>query len=210
MERPHVKHVIDCPKAHYPGHLVLASSSKRRQRLMEQAGYDFEVRTPRLGEDKLHPRDPRVLAESLAYAKARQVADESIGDFVIGADTIVVVDEEVIGKPADEADAREILSRLSGTTHEVITGLCVLNPQRGDRLIGADVTRIKMRKITPAELDEYLAGGEGLGKAGAYAIQQNGDRFIEEIEGSFSNVVGLPMCLLAGYLDVMKDLFDRK
>jgi len=199
----------DVVPARHKGHVILASSSERRRRLMEEAGYDFEVIVPDLGEDRLHRQDPRVLAESLAYAKARQVADGLERGIVIGADTVVSLDGEVIGKASDERAARAILRKLSGSTHEVITGLCVLNAQRGERLIGADTTRVTMRKLTAEDLEQYVRSGEGIGKAGAYAIQENGDRFIEKIDGSFTNVVGLPMKMLADFLDVMKNLVYR-
>ena len=199
----------DCVKAAYDGHLILASNSARRKELMEEAGYDFEVIVPTLGEDDLHTPDARILAESLAHAKARQVADHLERDVVIGADTIVAVHGEVLGKPADDDDARRILSKLSGTTHEVITGLCLLNARRGERLIGADVTHITIKKMSDAEMDDYISSGEGRDKAGAYAIQETGDRFVENIDGSFTNVVGLPMKMLADFIDVMKGLIYR-
>ena len=199
----------DVVKARVRGHLVLASTSGRRRALMAEAGYDFEAVAPGIAEDDLRPADPRTLAESLAYAKARAVADRLERGLVIGADTIVALDGGVLGKPADEADARRILGRLSGSTHEVITGLCVLNARRGERLIGADVTRITMKRLTGRELDDYVRSGEGLGKAGAYAIQETGDRFITRMDGSFTNVVGLPMPLLADFLDVMKKLIYK-
>jgi septum formation protein len=122
----------------------------------------------------------------------------------------VAIGGDVLGKPDNAEHAREILTRLSGSTHEVITGLCVLSARRGVRLIGPDVTRITMRALTPREIDDYVAGGEGLGKAGAYAIQENGDRFVARIDGSFSNVVGLPMPLLADFIDVMHQLVGRE
>ncbi len=200
----------DVVKARVRGHLILASTSERRRRLMEEAGYDFEVLSPGLAEDDLRARDPRVLAESLAYAKARAAAERLDRGLVVGADTIVALDGEVLGKPADEADARRILGRLSGSTHEVITGLCVLNARRGERLIGADVTRVTMKRLTAQELDDYVKSGEGFGKAGAYAIQENGDRFVERLDGSFTNVVGLPMPMLADFLDVMKRLVYKE
>ncbi len=200
----------DVVKARFRSHLILASTSERRRRLMEEAGYDFEVLSPGLAEDDLRARDPRVLAESLAYAKARAAAERLDRGLVVGADTIVALDGEVLGKPADEADARRILGRLSGSTHEVITGLCVLNARRGERLIGADVTRVTMKRLTAQELDDYVKSGEGFGKAGAYAIQENGDRFVERLDGSFTNVVGLPMPMLADFLDVMKRLVYKE
>ena len=201
----------DIVKARFRGHVVLASTSERRRRLMEEAGYDFEVEAPGFEEDALHPMDPSVLAEALAWAKARAVSERIGRGVVIGADTIVALDGDVIGKPEDPDDARRILGRLSGSTHEVITGLCVLNAgSRGERVIGADVTRVTMRRLTDEELDAYVAGGEGLGKAGAYAIQETGDRFITSMDGSFTNVVGLPMPMLARFLDAMRELVDKR
>ena len=199
----------DCVRATFTGHLILASNSERRRQLMREAGYDFEVIVPSIGEDHLHRQDPRILAESLAHAKARQVADKLEEGVVVGADTIVAIGNEILGKPADADDARRILKRLSGTTHEVITGLCLVDARRGERLFGAETTHITMRELTDTELDDYVHTGEGLDKAGAYAIQETGDRFIEKIEGSFTNVVGLPMKMLADFLDVMKDLIYR-
>jgi septum formation protein len=198
------------PKARYRGHIILASSSPRRRKLLEEAGYDFEVIVPTLGEDGLHTQDPKLLAESLAYAKARQVADRIEQDVVLGADTIVASGGEVIGKPADAADARAILRRLMGTTHQVITGICLINVRRGERLMTADVTHVTMRRMTDGELEAYIASGEGMGKAGAYAIQETGDRFVEKIDGSFTNVVGLPMEMLAELLGVMEKLTGRR
>ncbi len=200
----------DVVKARYRGHVILASTSERRRRLMEEAGYDFEVRAPGLAEDDLRAAGPRALAESLAYAKARAAAERLDRGLVVGADTIVALGGDVLGKPADEADARRILGRLSGSTHEVITGLCVLNARRGERLIGADVTRVTLKRLTAGELDDYVRSGEGLGKAGAYAIQENGDRFVARLDGSFTNVVGLPMPMLADFLDVMKRLVYKE
>ena len=194
------------PKARYEGQLVLASSSPRRQALMREAGYRFEVVTPEVPEDRLRIREVRALVESLAYAKARQVADRLETGIVIGADTVVVHQGEVIGKPSTPGEARMILKRLAGTTHEVVTGVCVVNARRGERLLGSDVTRVTMRDFAEEELDTYVRSGEGLGKAGAYAIQENADRFIERIEGSFTNVVGMPMELLAVLIDAMAEL----
>lgn len=200
----------DVAKARYRGRVILASTSERRRRLMAEAGYDFEAMSPGLAEDQLRARDPRVLAESLAYAKARVAADRLDRGLVIGADTVVALDGEILGKPVDEADARRILGRLSGSTHEVITGLCVLSARRGERLIGAGVTRVTLKRLTGKELDDYVASGEGLGKAGAYALQENGDKFVARLDGSFTNVVGLPMPMLADFLDVMKRLVYKE
>ena len=184
-------------------HLVLASASPRRRELLAQAGISFEVAAPFLpeleeGVDKL---PPRALAEALAYFKARTIWDRDRTRWVLGADTVVAAGGHVLGKPHDRDHAREVLSALSGTRHAVITGLALLNPT--DRLIASDTTFVTMRKLSNAQIEEYLDSGQWTGKAGAYGIQEIGDRFVETVEGSFSNVMGMPLELLQRMLDEM-------
>ena len=177
--------------------LVLASSSSRRQQLLAEAGYDFEVVDPPIAE----PTDlgpalmPAGRAEALAYFKARSVAEFMPQAHVLGADTVVAAagaSGELFGKPADSIEAARMLRRLSGTRHQVITGVALLGPG-GYRHISSDVTYVTMRPMSQQEIDAYVASGEWISKAGAYAIQESADRFVEKVEGSFSNVVGLPM-----------------
>ncbi len=177
--------------------LVLASSSPRRRQLLAEAGYDFEVVDPPIEE----PTDlgpalmPTGRAEALAYFKARSVADFMPHAYVLGADTVVAsagAQAELLGKPADSIEAARMLRRLSGTRHEVITGVALLGPG-GYRHISSDVTYVTIRPMTEGEIEAYVASGEWIDKAGAYAIQESADRFVEKVEGSFSNVVGLPM-----------------
>jgi len=177
--------------------LVLASSSPRRQQLLRAAGVVFDVIAPPLPEpeDVVQHLPPARQAEALAYFKARAVADLHGKRRVLGADTIVAADGEVLGKPADRRDAERMLRRLSGTRHAVITGVALLLPG-GRRWIGSATTYVTMRPMTDAEIDGYLASGEWAGKAGAYAIQETADRFVVGLEGSFSNVVGLPVELV--------------
>jgi septum formation protein len=179
------------------GRLILASASPRRRQLLEEAGWEFQVIVPTVAEPETrwHLLGPKGMAEALAYFKARSIWDANPSDWVLGADTIVARGEEVIGKAADEVEARTILGRLCGTRHAVITGLAILGPG-SVRLIASDTTFIRMRNASPAEIQAYLDSGEWRGKAGAYAIQETGDRFVESVEGSFTNVVGLPMELL--------------
>jgi len=186
--------------------LVLASSSPRRRTLMGQAGYQFDVIEPPLEEpcEAVEHVAPSQQAEALAYFKARAVADACPGRCVLGADTIVATGDHVLGKPADEAEAREMLKGVSGTRHAVITGVALLSDQ-SHRLISSDVTYVTMRPMTDGEIDAYIASGEWVGKAGAYAIQETADRFVDSIEGSFTNVVGLPMELVGR----MVTEFDR-
>ena len=181
--------------------LVLASSSPRRRQLLAEAGVDFTIDPPRLDEpsDRMKHLRPRQMAEALAYFKARDVADRHDGRLVLGADTVVAGPEGIVGKPADADDARRMLSRLSGSRHAVITGVALVGPA-ARRLIASDVTWVTMRPMSDQELDDYIASGEWEGKAGAYAIQETADRFVTALEGSFSNVVGLPIELVTRML----------
>ena len=184
--------------------LVLASSSPRRRELLAEAGYDFEVVDPPIAE----PADlgpalmPVGRAEALAYFKARSVAELMSQAYILGADTVVAAagaSGELLGKPADSTEAARMLRRLSGTRHRVITGVALLGPG-GYRHISSEVTHVTMRLMTEEEIESYVASGEWTGKAGAYAIQESADRFVEKVEGSFSNVVGLPMELVGRML----------
>jgi len=180
--------------------LVLASGSPRRQQLLRQAGYHFEVAPAPVPEPRIVPRQglhPAGCAEASAYFKAAAVARDYPGRIVLGADTIVVHDGVVLGKAHNESDARHMLTRHFAGINEVITGLALIDTTRGRRLITHDRTRLKLRAMSEDEIEAYLAGGAWRGKAGAYALQEGGDRFVEEIEGSESNVVGLPLETLA-------------
>jgi len=172
--------------------------------LLAEAGYDFDVVDPPIEEptDLGAELSPAERAEALAYFKARTVADGLDGGYVIGADTIVALpgeSAEVIGKPADRIEAERMLRSLSGTRHQVITGVALLGPG-GHRQIASAVTHVTMRPMTDAEISAYIESGEWIGKAGAYAIQETADRFVDKVEGSFSNVVGLPIEMVTGML----------
>jgi len=177
--------------------LVLASSSPRRRVLMTRAGYHFDVVEPPIDEPIAAVRllTPVQQAEALAYFKARAVSELCPSRRVLGADTVVAAGTRVLGKPADADHAREMLRGVSGTRHAVITGVALLD---GDlkRMIAAEVTYVTMRQMTEREIADYVASGEWIGKAGAYAIQETADRFVDAIEGSFTNIVGLPMELV--------------
>jgi len=184
--------------------LILASGSPRRAQLLADNGYQFEVVPPPLEEpDESSPRvPPEQLAEALSYYKARSVANtiRCSDAAILAADTVVAYQSRIFGKPGDAEAARAILSVLAGTTHQVITGVTVLQPASGLRLIGHEVTHVTMRPMSPDVLDQYIASGAWRGKAGAYGIQDHGDAYIERIQGSFTNVVGLPMSLVAKML----------
>lgn len=189
--------------------LVLASSSPRRKQLLREAGLSFEAADPPVAEP-VHlgmEVSPARRAEALAYFKARAVADRSEDALVLGADTVVSVDGQLLGKPADADDARRMLRMLSNTRQAVITGVALLGA--GRRCIASETTFVTMRQISDSELEDYIASGEWEGKAGAYAIQETADRFVTELEGSFSNVVGLPMELVEQLLRLTEREYVR-
>lgn len=180
------------------GRLILASASPRRRELLRSAGYDFDVVVAALPEPQqavaeLPPADQ---AKALAYFKARAVARNRPAAVVLAADTVVAMGDDVLGKPCGAAEARAMLGRLSGSRHAVITGVAVVGASR-PRLIASEMTYVTMRPMSPEEIEAYVASGEWRDKAGAYAIQETADRFILKLEGSFTNVVGLPMELTA-------------
>lgn len=174
--------------------LVLASSSPRRRQLLRQAGIPFRVVPPTVTEPQPTPDQipPRGQAEAMAYFKASDVRRRVRDAYVLGADTLVAVGRAVLGKPSGQAEARRMLQLLSRSRHEVITGVALLGT-RGRRWIASEVTYVTMRPISDEDIDNYIASDEWIGKAGAYAIQETADRFVELVEGSFSNVVGLPL-----------------
>jgi len=178
-----------------PFKLILASASPRRRQLLSDAGYEFKVAPPEIAEPDTPPEGvlPTVWAETLAYLKARSVAEGHPDAMVLGADTIVTHGDRIIGKPRDLDHARDILTRQFGGKNDVITGLALLLPGRIERIITYVRTTLTMRPMTGAELEDYLAGGAWRGKAGAYAWQEGGDKFVLSACGSESNVVGLPL-----------------
>ncbi len=163
---------------------------------MAESGRPFESLDLDVDEMVEEELPPEAYARCLAERKAMAGAATLSAGWVLGADTIVVVGGRILGKPASRDEARAMLGRLSGTRHEVITGVCLCDAGTGARIVEAGVTEIVMRPMDPAEVDAYVDSGESDGKAGAYAIQETGDRFVERIDGSYTNVVGLPMELL--------------
>jgi septum formation protein len=183
--------------------IVLASASPRRQELLRSAGIPFTVQAADINETPLAGEAPRDCAERLAREKALAVSGSRPREWVLGADTIVVVDEVVLGKPRDVSDAARMLRMLSGRKHEVITGVCLAGPvASGQPPIASQTetvsqtTMVTMCEISDAEIRDYIATGEPMDKAGAYAIQGIAARWIPRIEGEYSNVVGLPVALV--------------
>lgn len=175
--------------------LVLASGSPRRKELLEEAGLSFTVHSEPIDESRKDQERPDEMALRLARSKARVVARTlSEPSVVLGADTLVVVDGDILGKPKDEAEATNMLLRLSGRQHEVITGVAVTRaPEAEVWAVRAVRTRVLFRELNPEVVARYVATGEPLDKAGSYGIQGLGGQLVEQTEGSFTNVVGLPM-----------------
>jgi nucleoside triphosphate pyrophosphatase len=182
--------------------LILASGSPRRQELLTQAGYRFQVQPSTVDESRRPEEDAIRFATRLAREKAEEVfaRRSSSAVLVLGADTVVVCDGEVMGKPIDAADATRMLSRLSGRTHEVVTGVAAVWGV-GAAEAAAEVTQVTMRTLSPQEISDYVATGEPMDKAGAYAIQGYAGRWIPRISGCYFNVVGLPLALVASLLE---------
>jgi septum formation protein len=181
--------------------LVLASASPRRAELLRAAGFSFDV-APVALDERFHPGEEAGKAVArLAEAKAAAAAASCRDAVVLGADTTVVVRGIALGKPTDAEDAKRMLRLLTGRTHEVLTGICLIAGAR--RLVHVEPTRVRMIRFTDAEIDWYVASGEAADKAGAYAIQGRAARFIEGIEGSYSNVVGLP---ISSVYNLLKEL----
>lgn len=178
--------------------LILASTSPRRRKLLSEAGYSFTVIPPDLDESTLvvMPGGPRRHAEALALAKARTVARRFPDALVLGADTLVDADGEIIGKPADAEEAERITRRLFRKPHRVITGLALIRLRDRIEIVRSEVTTVYPRKLTERQIAEHVAGGSWRGKSGAYAIRETDDPFVDHVEGSLSNVMGLPLELL--------------
>ena len=214
---------------------ILASGSPQRRELLKQAGYAHEIVPPQVAEPPTAGfASAAAYTQHAAWLKAAEVAERlkvcgpaattvdatvddqsrggaaggepASGKLILSADTVVAIGDEIVGKAVDRADARRILRRLSGTRHEVVTSLCLWKLPH-DFWIGAtERTRLRMRRLTGDEIETYLDSGDWQGKAGAYGVQHVGDRFMEAIQGSFSNVVGLPMELLERLLSEFPQL----
>jgi septum formation protein len=194
-----------------PCRLILASASPRRREILARAGYAFETFDPGEVEDGVNDAPtPEDLAREKAVLKARHAAEalrQKLRErtLVVGVDTVAALGGDVLGKPLDRPDAIRILSRLSGTRHRVISGFCVLaaGPEAPRIWSGCDVTWVMMKNMPPEAIRAYVDSGEADGKAGAYAIQENGDRYVEKLEGSFLNVVGFPLEAFEAKLPVL-------
>jgi septum formation protein len=183
--------------------LILASASPRRQELLGLVGISFEVLPSQIEEAALHQEEPAVHVLRLAEEKARCAARQRPRSWVLGADTIVVIEGTILGKPAGRDEAREMLRRLSGQTHTVFTGFCLLNEETRTAMSRAVTALVCFRQLADDEIAWYLQTPEPYDKAGAYAVQGKGAFFIREIQGSYTNVMGLPLCEV---VDALKTL----
>jgi len=181
--------------------LILASASPRRADLLRQAGIDFQVVVPDISEDLDGSLPPSEIVVRLALRKALAVSKRFDQGFVLAADTLVIHRGIIFGKPADQDDARRMLSLLSGDEHEVMTGMALVDAASGRSESALSVTRVWLKAMTESEIEVYIATGEPLDKAGAYGIQGRAALLVEKIEGCYFNVVGLPLSLL---YDLMK------
>jgi septum formation protein len=176
------------------GPLVLASASPRRRELLAALGLEFRIEAADIDESPRAGEGAEAYVRRLALEKASAVAAAHAGSLVLGADTVVVVDGEILGKPRDAEDARRMLRRLAGRGHQVLTGVAVVGAgEGGPRLAEVVRTEVLFTPMDEAEIGAYVASGEPLDKAGAYAIQGLGARYVESISGNYSNVVGLPL-----------------
>jgi septum formation protein len=177
--------------------LVLASQSPRRREILERAGIEVSVRISGVPEERLDGESAVDYVRRLAFAKAEAVPRNS-GEMILGADTVVVLGAEILEKPRDHADAVEMLTMLSGAEHRVLTGICLLYP--GGRICDSAETTVRFCPLSAAEIEDYVRSGEPMDKAGAYAIQGLGSKFIQRIDGCYFNVVGLPISLVYYHL----------
>jgi septum formation protein len=177
--------------------LVLASKSLRRLEILQAVGWEFEAIAANVDETRYESEDAVSYVKRLAQTKAETVAGKLRGGLVLGADTVVVTGEEILGQPRDDEEARRMLSLLSGRWHTVLTGVALVRSgQPPHALVEHEATRVRFSEMSIDEIDWYVSTGEPTGKAGAYAIQGKGALFIEEIQGDYFNVVGLPVRLV--------------
>lgn len=189
--------MINLPK------LILASGSPRRAEVLTFVGWEFEKQTADVDETSLQGESPEKYVQRLAVEKASAVAKNHENALILGADTIVVIDQKIIGKPTDLEDARKMLGILSGNWHEVFTGVALIKNKNGKSEIKVDLqkTKVKFAELNESEINFLVEKGEPLDKAGAYAVQAQAALFIEEIQGDYWNVVGLPINLVYKMLE---------
>ena len=188
--------------------LILASNSPRRRYLLEKAGLEFTVIPSELDESSVIRSSPESYVKSLAEAKAGDISDRYPDSWIIGADTIVFIDNTILGKPASRDEARAMLKSLSAKTHQVHTGYCICHKATDHFFSECVTTDVSFKNLSKKEIDWYINSGEPFDKAGAYAIQGIGTFLVKRINGSYTNVVGLPVCEVLEYL-IKKGVVER-
>ena len=194
--------------SHLREKLVLASGSPRRAEILERAGWPHEVMVAGIDETVLPNEDAATYVQRLARSKAEAVASRLEEGLVLGADTTVVVANQILGQPVDEADARRMLRLLNAKWHDVLTGVAVVRVGSETR-VGYQATRVRFAEMSEQEIDWYIATGEPFGKAGAYGIQGKASLFIEEIEGDYFNIMGLPIRLVYELADHNRKSYEE-
>ncbi len=172
--------------------MILASKSPRRKEILENIGINIKIEIPDI-EEISNKESIKEKIEDIAYKKCIEIATRRKNEYVVAADTVVVIDNEILGKPVSEKNAREMLLKLSDREHDVITGFCMVNMEKNIVINSSDTTKVKFKKISEEELDWYISTRESFDKAGAYGIQGNGAVLVEGIVGDFFNVMGFPL-----------------
>ncbi len=185
--------------------IILASASPRRKEILENANVKFDVVKSTINEVILDQELPSQVVMRLAFEKCMDIASKNENDLVIGADTIVVLDDIILGKPKDKEDATSMIKKLSGKTHQVITGISLINLNVNKKIIDYVVSNVKFKDLSEEDIKDYIQTNESLDKAGAYGIQGYGAILVEEIQGDYFNIVGLPISRLS---DLLKKHFS--
>lgn len=185
--------------------IILASASPRRKEILENASVKFEVMASSIEELTLDGESPCQMVMRLACEKGMDIASRQKNDLIISADTIVVIDNTVLGKPENEIEARKMITSLSGRTHQVITGISLINLDNNKKIIDYVISNVKFKNLSEEDINDYIRTKESLDKAGAYGIQGYGALLVDEIQGDYFNIVGLPISRLS---DLLKKHFN--
>ena len=185
--------------------IILASASPRRKEILENANVKFKIMASSIEELTLDSESPCQMVMRLAFEKGIDIASRQKSDLVISADTIVVLDNTILGKPKDEIEARKMITSLSGRTHQVITGISLINLDNNKKIIDYVISNVKFKNLSEEDINDYIRTKESLDKAGAYGIQGYGALLVEEIQGDYFNIVGLPISRLS---DLLKKHFN--
>ena len=180
--------------------IILASASPRRKEILENTNVKFKIMSSMIEELTLDNESPCQMVMRLAFEKGMDVASRQKSDLIISADTIVVLDDIILGKPKDEIQAREMIRSLSGRSHQVITGISLINLDNNKKIIDYVISNVKFKSLSEQDINDYIATKESLDKAGAYGIQGYGALLVDEIQGDYFNIVGLPISRLSDLL----------